>query len=72
MTVAELQKAIQGLDPKTYIAAYRETKNGTEFFDIAQATVSTGTPKRHPDGTVGFTFSHDGPAKWLLITIEEP
>lgn len=72
MTVAELREALQGLAPETYVAAYRETENGTEFFDIAEATVSTGTPRRHENGQVGFTFSHDGPARWLLITIEEP
>jgi hypothetical protein len=52
--------------------AYREAEKGTEFFGIAEATVSTGAPRRHEDGSVGFTFSHDGPARWLLMTIEKP
>ena len=72
MTVSELQKALQGLDPNTYVVAYKESEKGTEFFDIIEAEVSRGTPKRHADGSVGFTFSFDGPEKWLLITIEQP
>jgi hypothetical protein len=72
VTVAELKKKIEALDPKTHIVVYRETESGTEFFEISDASLSTGTPRRFESGKVGFTFDPKGPATWLLISIEEP
>lgn len=74
MTVGDLLKTIEGLDPKMPVAAYFESDGNreTEFFDIAEASVGTGTPVRNErTHKAGFRFEHNGPAKWLLIRVEE-
>ena len=73
MTVGELLKAIEGLDPKMTVAAYFEDDGDreTEFFEVADVSVGTGTPLRNEKTRkAGFRFEHDGPAKWLLIRVE--
>ena len=73
MTVGELRKTIEGLDPKMTIAAYFESdgERDSEFFDIADVSVGTGTPKRdEKTHRAGFQFQNDGPAKWLFIRVE--
>lgn len=74
MTVGELRKTIEGLDPKMTVAAYFESDGNreTEFFDIADVSVGTGTPMRNEHTRkAGFRFESNGPAKWLLIRVEE-
>ena len=71
MTVGELRKQIEGLDPKTTVAAYTENGDGTHFFDIVGVGLHAGTPLRHATGQAGFRFQHDGPEKWVLIYFEE-
>lgn len=73
LTVAELRKTLDGLDPKIEVVAYTEDNDhGTHFFEITEASVHAGTPRRDErTGKVGLTFTHDGPAKWLLLTFEE-
>ncbi len=71
MTVGELQKKLEGLEPKTHIVIYSDTEGETEFFEVSDASLSRGTPKRHADGKVGFTFDHTGPATWFFLSIEE-
>jgi hypothetical protein len=71
MTVGELRKKLDGLDPKMNVAAYREDEAGTHFFDVTEVSVHPGTPVRDErTGKAGLRFSHDGPARWLLITFE--
>lgn len=72
MTVGELRKHLEGIDPKTNVALYRETHEGTEFFDVTHIGLSTGTPMRNEHtGKAGFRFESTGPATWLLISFEE-
>jgi hypothetical protein len=72
MTVGELRKKLEGINPKTNIAIYRETHEGTEFFDIGDATLSKGTPVRNEHThKAGFRFESNGPVTWLLISFEE-
>ena len=71
MNIEELRKKLDGLDDKAHVVVYRETEDTTEFFEISDASLSTGSPLRHQDGSVGFTFDHNGPATWLLISIED-
>jgi hypothetical protein len=74
MTVGELRKTIEGLDPKMPVAAYFESDGNreTEFFDLADVSVGTGTPVRSESThKAGFRFENTGPAKWLLIRVEE-
>ena len=72
MTVGELRKRLEGIDSKTNIAIYRETHEGAEFFDVADVSLSTGTPLRNEHThKAGFRFESTGPATWLLISFEE-
>jgi hypothetical protein len=72
MTVGELRKRLEGIDPKTDVALYRETHEGTEFFGITDVSLSTGTPLRNEHThKAGFRFESTGPATWLLISFEE-
>ncbi len=72
MTVGELRKRLEGIDPKTNVAVYRETDAGTEFFDITHVGLSTGTPVRNEHThKAGFRFESTGRATWLLISFEE-
>jgi hypothetical protein len=72
MTVAELQKKLEGLDPKTYIVVNREIDGEMNLLEITDASLATGSPRRH-EGTrkAGFTFEKGGPATWLFISTEE-
>ena len=72
MTVGELRKRLEGVDPKTTVAIRRETHEGEEYFDIGDVSVSTGTPMRNEHThKAGFRFESTGPVTWLLISIEE-
>jgi hypothetical protein len=72
MTVGELRNRLEGIDPKTDVAVYRETHEGTEFFDITDVSLSTGTPVRNEHThKAGFRFESTGLATWLLISFEE-
>jgi len=72
MTVGELKKKLEGIDPKTSVALFRETRDGAEFFDITDVSLSTGTPVRNEHThKAGFRFESTGPATWVLISFEE-
>jgi hypothetical protein len=72
MTVDELRKKLDRLDPKINVACYREDEEGTHFFDITDVFVRGGTAVRNQHtGRAGLRFSHDGPEKWLLIEFED-
>ncbi len=70
MTVAELRDKLAGLDGKTNVVIYRETDSDTQFFEIADVSLSSGVPKRDDAGRGGFTFEGSGPATCLFITVE--
>lgn len=72
MTVAELQKKLDGIDPKTHIVVSHETDDSMTFFEVTEASLSKGNPRRHEDtNRAGFTFDKNGSANWLFIQIEE-
>ena len=68
MTVDELRKRLDGLDPKTHIVVYRENESGMDFFEISDLSLSTGDALRDEyTRKAGFKFDKDGPATWLFI-----
>lgn len=72
MTVEELRKKLERLEPKTEVVVYRETDDGTEFFGISDVSLHRGTPRRDEQThKAGFTFANDGPSVWLFISIDE-
>jgi hypothetical protein len=70
MDVAELRKALEGVDPKAQVVVTRETET-LEFFEVTDASLRTGTPMRTMAGRAGFRFENEGHAAWLFISIEE-
>ena len=72
MTVKELRKKVEGLDPNTQVGVYRETEGKTEFYDVTDVALQNGNPIRNEESRkAGFTFDNKGPATWLFISIEE-
>lgn len=72
MTVEELRKKLERLEPKMEVVVYRETEDGTEFSGISDVSQHRGTPRRDEHThKAGFTFASDGPAVWLFISIDE-
>lgn len=72
MTVGELQKIIETLEPSTHIVVNDETSGRMRLFEVSDATVAAGTPRRDErTGEAGFAFDDKGPARWLFITVEE-
>ena len=71
MTVGELAKSLEGLDPKTYVVVIHEKDGNSEYLDIDHIVPGVGTPSRNRAGKPGFKFEKDGPAKWLFITAVE-
>jgi hypothetical protein len=72
MTVGELRKRLQGMDPKTHVVVYREDRetDPMELFEVIDASLSTGSPTRvDPSGRTGFAFERNGSATWLFISI---
>jgi hypothetical protein len=72
MTVRELQRRLQDVDPETQVVAYREDRdtNHIELFEVTDASLSTGDPTRiEQSGRASFTFDHDGSVTWLFISI---
>src|SRR5580658_10429652 len=68
MTVGELKKKLDGLDPDTWIVAYRETDT-LELFDIADASPHRGTAQRYENGKLGFASGGTGPNTWLFLLL---
>lgn len=72
MTAGELRKRLEGVEPKTTVAIYRQTHEGAEFFDVTDVSMSTGTPMRNEHThKADFRFESTGPVTWMLISIEE-
>jgi hypothetical protein len=72
VTVEDLRKKLEGIDPKTHVVVYRETDNATDFFEIDHISLSKGKPYRDKvTRKAGFTFDQDGLVEWLFITVED-
>jgi len=71
MTVEELRRKLEGIDPKTQIVLARETYASLDFFEVGDVSIGVGTPSRDAKGKPRFTFEKDGPAHWLFIYAEE-
>lgn len=71
MTVGELRKQLEGLDPKINVGIFRETHNGAEFFDITYVTVMTGTASRNEHTYKASFTAEPGGEKWVLISFED-
>ena len=70
ITVGDLRKKLEGLDPKMQVVVCRETDE-TSFFDIYDVSPHVGNPIRHESGKAGFKIDNNGDATWLFITIDE-
>jgi hypothetical protein len=71
MTVAELAKKLEGLDPKMYVAVIHERDGESDFLDVDHVAPGVGTSFRNDAGKPGFRFDKDGLVKGLFITAVE-
>lgn len=68
MTVGELLKNLEGVDPALYVFIDQE-HNGTVLTEIDDVTVASGHPIRYQKtGKHGLKFDHTGPVKYLLLS----
>lgn len=68
MTVGELLKKLEGVDPALYVFVDQE-HNGTVLTEMDNITVASGYPIRYPDTKKhGLKFDHTGPVKYLLLS----
>jgi hypothetical protein len=71
MTVGELQKKLDGLDPKTYVVVNHEIDCEMNLLEITDVALVTGYPRRHEDTRkAGFKFDDEGPATWLFLGVD--
>ena len=70
MTVGELRKKLEGIDPQTKVVVKWETDNEPTYFEAADASLREGTPSR-VEGIVGFAFGGNGSPPWLFIDVAE-
>jgi hypothetical protein len=70
MTVEELRKKLEGIDPKMPVVIVRETEGDSEWYEVSDVSSQRGTPSRDDSGRVGFTYG-PGPETWLFIVAEE-
>ena len=72
MTVGELQKHLEGIDPQTHVIVNHGKDEGMTLFEIHHVELVIGNSSRDPNTRkAGFTFDRSGPAEWLFVTIEE-
>jgi len=69
MTVGELRKKLEGIDPETKVVVQWEIDVESTYFDVANVSFRKGTLSRF-DGIAGFTFGGDG-SPWLFIEVAE-
>ena len=69
MTVAELREKLSKLPADENVVAYWEDGADHQYFGITDVSMTKGSPRRHEDGKVGFTFDSKGEANWLFISI---
>jgi hypothetical protein len=70
MTVGELRKKLEGIDPQTKVVVHWEIDDASTYFDVSDLSLRNGTPSR-VQGIAGFTFGRDGSPAWLFIDVEE-
>lgn len=72
MTVGEIKRHLAKADDKMHVVVYYESPDGeSSFYGVTDVSVTTGTPRRHPDGRAGFTFDRNGPATWMFLSVAE-
>jgi hypothetical protein len=71
VTVGELRKKLEGLDPKAHVVVYTEAEAGKHMYEVSDVSMSKGTPRRHENGKAGFSFDQASAIEWLFISIEE-
>jgi hypothetical protein len=68
MTVGELLKKLEGVDPALFVFVDQEL-NGAVLTEVDDVTVATGHPIRYQNtGKYGLKFDHTGPVKYLLLS----
>jgi hypothetical protein len=70
MTVGELRKKLEGIDPQTTMVVQWGIDCESTYFDVSEVSLRNGTPSR-VEGIAGFTFGGDGSPVWLFIDVEE-
>ena len=70
MTVGELRKKLEGIDPKLLVIVVREKDGDSEWYEVADASPQSGLSSRDDSGRVAFTYG-PGPETWLFIVAEE-
>jgi hypothetical protein len=69
MTVGELRKKLEGIDPETKVVVQWEIDVESTYFDVANVSLRKGTLSRF-EGIAGFKFGGDG-SPWLFIEVAE-
>ena len=68
ITVGELLKKLEGVDPELYVFVDQESK-GTVLTEIDDIAVASGHTIRYPNtGKHGLKFDHTGPVKYLILS----
>jgi len=70
MTVGELRKKLEGIDPQIKVVVHWEIDDASTYFDLSDVSLRNATPSR-VQGVAGFTFDRDGSPAWLFIDVEE-
>jgi hypothetical protein len=71
MNVKELREKLARLDDKADVYIAWEDGNDSRFFGIDDVNLQSGTPRRHANGKVGFTWDRSGPVEWAFISVSE-
>ena len=56
MTVGELRKKLEGIDPQTKVVVHWEIDDASTYFDVSDLSLLKGSFSRI-DGIAGFTFA---------------
>jgi hypothetical protein len=64
MTVGELRKKLEGIDPETKVVVQWEIDVEPTYFDVANISLRKGTLSRF-EGIAGFKFGGDGSSRVL-------
>jgi hypothetical protein len=70
MTVGELRKKLEGIDPQTNVVVHWEIDSEHTYFNVSDMLLRKGSPSIF-EGIVGFTFAGKGAPAWLFINVEE-
>jgi hypothetical protein len=70
MTVGELRKKLEGIDPQTKVVVQWEIDCELTYFDVSDVSLRRGAPSRVNE-IVGFTVGGYGSAAWLFIDVAE-